>query len=113
LKIVFPNTTHVTGRPYYSAIIVAVRDSAWIAARVRIDANGGDSSTVKFVELPFSAVLAALEAGRIDAGVTAKPFLGQAIKSGRGRSVGDLQAGFGPDHPDDVFRHGRVHREKP
>jgi NitT/TauT family transport system substrate-binding protein len=51
--------------------------------RVWIDKNGGDSSTVKFVEMPFSAMPAALEAGRIDAASVAEPFIGVAKKNGR------------------------------
>jgi NitT/TauT family transport system substrate-binding protein len=38
-----------------------------IAARAWIDANGGDSSTVHFVEIPLPAMPAALQAGRVDA----------------------------------------------
>jgi NitT/TauT family transport system substrate-binding protein len=51
--------------------------SAWL------DRNGGDSSAVKFVEVPFPAIPAALEAGRIDAGYVAEPFITIAIKSSR------------------------------
>jgi NitT/TauT family transport system substrate-binding protein len=38
-----------------------------IAARAWIDANGGDSSTVHFIEVPLPAMPAAVQAGRIDA----------------------------------------------
>jgi NitT/TauT family transport system substrate-binding protein len=38
-----------------------------IAARAWIDANGGDSSTVHFIEIPLPAMPAALQAGRVDA----------------------------------------------
>ena len=116
LQIVFPNTIHYTGRPYNAAIIVAaglpyktardlngttmtsagIGDSAWIASRVFIDANGGDSSTIKYVEVPFSALAAAIESGRVVGGVSVDPYLAQAIKSGKAKSIGDLQAGFGP-----------------
>jgi ABC-type nitrate/sulfonate/bicarbonate transport system substrate-binding protein len=45
------------------------------APRYWIDRNGGDSSTVKFLELPFPAVADALGAGRIDAAWVTEPFL--------------------------------------
>jgi NitT/TauT family transport system substrate-binding protein len=45
------------------------------ATRAWVDRNGGDSSTIRFVELPFPAVGAALAAGRIDAGFMPEPFL--------------------------------------
>ena len=38
-----------------------------IAARAWIDANGGDSSTVHFIEVPLPAMPATLQAGRVDA----------------------------------------------
>jgi NitT/TauT family transport system substrate-binding protein len=46
-----------------------------IAAEAWIDKNGGDSTTVKFVELSISQELAAIPAGRIDAGVITQPGL--------------------------------------
>jgi NitT/TauT family transport system substrate-binding protein len=45
------------------------------APRVWIDRNGGDSTTVKFLELPFPAMADALGAGRIDAAWVTEPFL--------------------------------------
>jgi ABC-type nitrate/sulfonate/bicarbonate transport system substrate-binding protein len=40
------------------------------AVRAWVDATGGDSSTLRFVEIPNSSVPAAITAGRIDAGTT-------------------------------------------
>jgi ABC-type nitrate/sulfonate/bicarbonate transport system substrate-binding protein len=40
------------------------------AVRAWVDATGGDSSTLRFVEIPNSSVPAAIVAGRIDAGTT-------------------------------------------
>lgn len=51
--------------------------SAWI------DANGGDSSTVSYVEIPFPAQPAALAAGRVDAIFEVEPFYGAAAKKFR------------------------------
>ena len=64
--------------------IGSVGISAWM------DANGGDSSTVHFIEMPVSAVQAALEQGRIDAGAAFEPQLSQAVASGKARLVGDF-----------------------
>jgi NitT/TauT family transport system substrate-binding protein len=38
----------------------------YVSVRTWIDKNGGDSSTVKFVELPFSAMTQAVISGRVD-----------------------------------------------
>jgi NitT/TauT family transport system substrate-binding protein len=51
--------------------------SAWI------DANGGDSSTVSYVEIPFPAQPAALAQGRVDAIFEVEPFFGAASKDFR------------------------------
>lgn len=50
--------------------------------RAWIDENGGDSTRVRFLELPFPAMQAALEAGRVDAVMIAEPFLQSALRSG-------------------------------
>lgn len=48
---------------------------AEIAVRTWIDKNGGDSSTVKFLELPYSAMGAAVTSGRVDAAHVEEPTL--------------------------------------
>lgn len=53
------------------------------AASAWIDQNGGDSSTVKYVEIPFPAQPAALDAGRVDAIFEVEPFFGAAAKHDR------------------------------
>jgi ABC-type nitrate/sulfonate/bicarbonate transport system substrate-binding protein len=53
------------------------------APRAWMDRNGGDSSTTKFVEIPFPAMPAALDAGHVDAAWVAEPFLSAATKNGR------------------------------
>jgi NitT/TauT family transport system substrate-binding protein len=45
--------------------------------------HGGDPSSIKFVEIPFTAVPSALEAGRIVAGETADPVRADAMATGR------------------------------
>jgi NitT/TauT family transport system substrate-binding protein len=60
--------------------VIGLNNIADIAARAWIDKSGGDSKTVKSVELPFPEMKAALEANRIDAAVldtTADPSLGK------------------------------------
>lgn len=49
------------------------------------DQNGGDSSAIKFVEMPFSEMEAALAAGRIDAALMAEPDATTALAGGRSR----------------------------
>ncbi len=67
----------------------ATADMAWM------DANGGDSRTAKFVELPGAATVAAIAAGRIDAASIAKPVLTDAVQSGACRILGYSMSVFG------------------
>ena len=46
--------------------------------RAWIDGNGGDSSQVRFLEVPFSAMVDALVAGRVDAAEIGEPALAVA-----------------------------------
>jgi NitT/TauT family transport system substrate-binding protein len=43
--------------------------------RAWVDKYGGDSSTMKFIEIPFPQIGDALAAGRIDAGYLVEPFI--------------------------------------
>ncbi len=54
-----------------------------------IDKNGGDSKTVKFVEMPYPQMPTALEQGQIDAAALAEPFI--TLNRGKFRilSLGD------------------------
>jgi len=49
--------------------------------RAWVDAGGGDASTLRFVELPYSEMAAALASGRIDAAFVAEPFLTEAKRA--------------------------------
>lgn len=59
--------------------IVHLMAMAWI------DKNGGSSSKVKFVELPFPQMEAALSAGKVDAISVHEPFATAAIEKGNAR----------------------------
>jgi NitT/TauT family transport system substrate-binding protein len=57
-------------------------NAAWV------DQNGGDSKTLKYVELPGTATADAIVAGRVDAGTLADPILSEAVRSGKCRILG-------------------------
>lgn len=59
--------------------IVHLMAMAWI------DKNGGSSSKVKFVELPFPQMEAALGAGKVDAISIHEPFATAAVEKGNAR----------------------------
>ncbi len=61
--------------------ILQIPTEAWI------DNNGGDSKTVKFVEIPFPAQGPAIIAGRIDAGLVSEPFIANNVATGKLRVI--------------------------
>ena len=97
-----------------------------IAAMDWIDQNGGDSRTVKFIELSSPATIAAIEDGRVDAGQAGTPILTMALDAGRTRVLAQIFDAFGrrfenvgwfttadysAKHPDVVQRFAHVMRE--
>src|SRR5579875_2950650 len=56
-----------------------------LSIQLWVDKNGGDSSTIKFVELPFTEMEPALAAGRVDAALMADPDATTALARGRTR----------------------------
>lgn len=65
--------------------VAGLQDTTWLSARAWLDANGADSASVRFVEVPGSSVLYALEQGRIVAGTMSEPYITQNVKSGQAR----------------------------
>jgi NitT/TauT family transport system substrate-binding protein len=68
--------------------VPALHDLFTIAMSAWIDKNGGDSKTVKFVELPNSAAPDAVSTGRVDGATIANPQLSQALASAKVRVIG-------------------------
>jgi NitT/TauT family transport system substrate-binding protein len=64
--------------------------------RAWIDKNGGDSSTVKFVEMPFPDMAGALTQGRIDAAVMAEPTMTES--KGQTRFLSNCYDGIGSNY---------------
>jgi len=63
------------------------------APQLWIDQNGGDSSTVHFIEMTFPQIIEALGADRIDAAIVADPFIAQA--KGAARILADAYDAIG------------------
>jgi len=68
--------------------VQSVRGSLQLATMAWVDTNGGDSSTIRFLELPPQAGLIALESGRVDAVTLANPYLTQAVSEKKARVLG-------------------------
>ena len=83
--------------------VSALNDLFSIAVRAWVDAHGGDSSTLKLLELPTSAVAVAITSGRIDAAVMIQPFLANALAAGTVKSIGDPVGALGNHHTDSAW----------
>jgi ABC-type nitrate/sulfonate/bicarbonate transport system substrate-binding protein len=87
------------------------------APRTWVDANGGDSANVKFIEVPYSAMHEAVISGRCAAGYLTEPFYTPAkadtrtlawtldsISKNYHSAVWIAAAAWTRDHPDAVAR---------
>jgi NitT/TauT family transport system substrate-binding protein len=77
--------------------VSALDDLYTLGIKLWIDKNGGDSSTLKIVELPLPAITDAIVAGRIDAGGSATPALQAAVDSGKVRVLAHMFDAIAPE----------------
>lgn len=66
----------------------ALRDVSWLATHAWIDQHGGDSQSIKFVEVPPSAMVEALAEGRVDAATITNPNFAAALTTGKVKVIG-------------------------
>jgi NitT/TauT family transport system substrate-binding protein len=77
--------------------VAGLQDTTWLAARAWLDANGVDSeNAVRFIEVPGSSVLFALEQGRVTAGTMSEPYITQNVKSGKARLLANTLDAIAP-----------------
>lgn len=74
----------------------ALGDLDSVGVRNWIDANGGNSKLAQYVEMPGTAVVTELAAGRVAAGTLQNPFMAQALKGGTVRVLGYHLSSIGP-----------------
>jgi NitT/TauT family transport system substrate-binding protein len=98
--LVKKDATYKTGKDLNGKTIAspALRDLNWVASMAWIDKNGGDSSTVKSIEVPASVIPAALDDGRIDAATVTTPRYVQAVNGGKVRVLGRSYEAIGKNY---------------
>ena len=74
--------------------IAGINTMQQVAVMSWVDHHGGDSKSIKFVEVPFPQMCSAVESGRIDAGATVEPFI--TTCSSAVRSLGNVLDGIAP-----------------
>jgi NitT/TauT family transport system substrate-binding protein len=67
-----------------------------VTIRASLADMGVDDSTLKFTEVPFPDMNAALEAGRVDGACVVEPFVGQG-KAGKARGIDPFYVNTAPD----------------
>jgi NitT/TauT family transport system substrate-binding protein len=94
-----------TGRDLNGKTIAgnSLKDLNSTATLAWIDQNGGDSKTVKVVELPSSAIVAAIEDGRVEASTISVPFLDAAVASGKARILAKSYDAIGKKFETSVY----------
>ena len=119
--LVVPKTSTIRSAKELEGRIVAVdslKTLGTIATSAWMDHNGGDSKTLKYVELPFGQMGAALAAGRVDAAFLPEPALSNVL-NGPGRLLAapldaiapELQLGAWFSSTDYAKRHPDVIRK--
>jgi len=73
-----------------------LRDLQQLCAMAWVDKHGGDSKTLKFVEVPFPTMGVALQQNRVDAAMPVEPFV--SADRSTTRSLGDVLDGVGPHY---------------
>jgi len=72
-----------------------LKSASEYGVRQWVSDNGGDGTTVKFVEIPFQSMTDAVASGRVDAAEVADPYLRQALATGSAPFDDPMTAVFG------------------
>jgi NitT/TauT family transport system substrate-binding protein len=57
----------------------ALKDLSWVGVQAWLDQNGAALDTVRYIEIPATAICSALNAGRADAAILSEPYLSAAL----------------------------------
>jgi NitT/TauT family transport system substrate-binding protein len=74
--------------------IVAIKTVQHAAFLAWVDKHGGDSKTIKSIEIPLPEMVAALDQSRVDAAIPVEPFTSQGIGAGN-RNIGSFYEAMG------------------
>jgi NitT/TauT family transport system substrate-binding protein len=78
--------------------VPALNDLNTLVSKAWVDKNGGDSTTLKFVEIPNSAQPEALAQHRIDAAIIESPALDASIAAGTSKTLTDPMVAIAPSY---------------
>lgn len=99
LAMIVPSgSTLQTARDFIGKTIAvsSLGDLYSVAIRAWLDKNGVDAASVRLVELPQTALLAALDQGRIDGAGATEPLIQSAVNTKRYRVIGKVFDAIAP-----------------
>ena len=76
--------------------VPALNDLNTLATRAWVDKNGGDWKSLKFTEIPNSAMEPAIVQKRVDAAILQQPQLDNSLSAGTTRTLGDGWGAIAP-----------------
>jgi len=96
--MVAENSTIKTGKDFNGKTLgtAGLNTIAEYLPRAWIDKNGGDSRTVKFIEVGFSDINQAVESHRVDAASLFEPSITLALGTGKFKLLANTAAAVGP-----------------
>jgi NitT/TauT family transport system substrate-binding protein len=75
--------------------VPSLSDLNTLASMAWVDQNGGDSKSLKFLEMPNAAMPAALSEHRVDVAIIEPPVLDTALEAGTTKTMADPMASIG------------------
>jgi NitT/TauT family transport system substrate-binding protein len=76
--------------------VSGLNDIFSLSSRAFTDRGGGDSSTIKLIEIPMTQAAGAVATGRVDSAIVVEPFLDAALADGKIRILADPNVAIAP-----------------
>ena len=76
--------------------VSGLNDIFSLSSRAWADHTGGDSSTIKLIEVPMTQAAGAVATGRVDCAIVIQPFLDTALADGKVRVLADPNVAIAP-----------------
>ncbi|WP_104104168.1 ABC transporter substrate-binding protein [Arthrobacter sp. 08Y14] len=83
--------------------VPAINNQIWMNIRVAVDEAGGDSSQVKFIEIPGPQAVDLLLKGDVDATTASEPMASATVAEGKARLINSTDVPGGKGDPSSVY----------
>lgn len=83
--------------------VPAIKTQTWMNIRAFVDAAGGDSSKIEFVEVPSAQTIDLVVQGTVDASTPAEPLMSSSIAAGKVKLIHNTDAPGNKGVPSSVY----------